>query len=623
MGAVKQRVALRWRQFTSSELSSACLLVVATLIALAWANFGGTSYDDFWGTTFAVHFGDVKLDLDLQHWVNDFLMAGFFLLVSLEVKHDLVVGDLRDPKKATLPLIGAVAGLLIPAALFVLINPGSETTHAWGVVISTDTAFVVALLALFGSKIPGPLRAFLLTLAVADDVGALAVIAVVYTENLALTPLLVALALGAVLFFMQRAQVWRISFYMIIGIVIWLAVYASGVHATVAGVIVGLLVPIYQPHRQTVKEAESLTQTFRRTPTVATGRAAVVGIARSISMNARMQKMLHLYVVLLIVPIFALANAGVPINGEVLSQAIVSPLFWGILGGLVIGKCGGILGATIAITKLRIAEMPPGIRYRHIAGGAMLTGIGFTISLFIVDLAISDPLQQSIARIGVLVASFLAAMFGLGAFYIVTRYDRARAPARKKLVRPVDPAEDHILGPVHAPVQIVNYDKLGGTDDDLTSELVERLYSRFEEDISYVFRHNPRENLVAIQAAEALEAVALQSQRLFWRMHRELVKINAEEDLDAHEIRRAAVTVGAHLTRMEETVRRGETANRVERDVLDAKTMELRSTPHFFINGENYDGPISYEGLAAAIEAALDEVAGSEETVEAMTGHSQ
>ena len=258
-------------------------------------------------------------------------MAGFFLLVSLEVKHDLVVGDLRDPKKATLPLIGAVAGLLIPAALFVLINPGSETTHAWGVVISTDTAFVVALLALFGSKIPGPLRAFLLTLAVADDVGALAVIAVVYTENLALTPLLVALALGAVLFFMQRAQVWRISFYMIIGIVIWLAVYASGVHATVAGVIVGLLVPIYQPHRQTVKEAESLTQTFRRTPTVATGRASVVGIARSISMNARMQKMLHLYVVLLIVPIFALANAGVPINGEVLSHAIVSPLFWGIL----------------------------------------------------------------------------------------------------------------------------------------------------------------------------------------------------------------------------------------------------------------------------------------------------
>lgn len=623
MGAVKQRVALRWRQFTSSELSSACLLVLATLIALAWANFGGTSYDDFWGTTFAVHFGDVKLDLDLQHWVNDFLMAGFFLLVSLEVKHDLVVGDLRDPKKATLPLIGAVAGLLIPAALFVLINPGSETTHAWGVVISTDTAFVVALLALFGSKIPGPLRAFLLTLAVADDVGALAVIAVVYTENLALTPLLVALALGAVLFFMQRAQVWRISFYMIIGIVIWLAVYASGVHATVAGVIVGLLVPIYQPHRQTVKEAESLTQTFRRTPTVATGRAAVVGIARSISMNARMQKMLHLYVVLLIVPIFALANAGVPVNGEVLSQAIVSPLFWGILGGLVIGKFGGILGATIAITKMRIAEMPPGIRYRHIAGGAMLTGIGFTISLFIVDLAIADPLQQSIARIGVLVASFLAAMFGLGAFYIVTRYDRARAPARKKLVRPVDPAEDHILGPVHAPVQIVNYDKLGGTDDDLTSELVERLYSRFEEDISYVFRHNPRENLVAIQAAEALEAVALQSQRLFWRMHRELVKINAEEDLDAHEIRRAAVTVGAHLTRMEETVRRGETANRVERDVLDAKTMELRSTPHFFINGEDYDGPISYEGLAAAIEAALDEVAGSEETVEAMTGHSQ
>ena len=289
----------------------------------------------------------------------------------------------------------------------------------------------------------------------------------------------------------------------------------------------------------------------------------------------------------------------------------------------MIGKFGGILGATIAITKMRIAEMPPGIRYRHIAGGAMLTGIGFTISLFIVDLAISDPLQQSIARIGVLVASFLAAMFGLGAFYIVTRYDRARAPARKKLVRPVDPAEDHILGPVHAPVQIVNYDKLGGTDDDLTSELVERLYSRFEEDISYVFRHNPRENLVAIQAAEALEAVALQSQRLFWRMHRELVKINAEEDLDAHEIRRAAVTVGAHLTRMEETVRRGETANRVERDVLDAKTMELRSTPHFFINGENYDGPISYEGLAAAIEAALDEVAGSEETVEAMTGHSQ
>ena len=436
-------------------------------------------------------------------------------------------------------------------------------------------------------------------------------------------PLLVALALGGVLFFMQRAQVWRVSFYMIIGVVVWLAVYASGVHATIAGVIVGLLVPIYQPHRQMVKEAETLTQTFRRTPTVATGRQAAAGIARSISMNARMQHMLHLYVVLLIVPIFALANAGVPINTEVLSTALVTPLFWAILGGLVIGKFAGILSATVGIVKLKIADMPPGIRFRHVAGGAMLTGIGFTISLFIVDLAISDPMQQAIARIGVLLASLLAALFGLAGFYVITRYDRAHAPARKKLVRPVAPAEDHILGPPNAPVQIVNYDKLGGTDDDLTAEILDRLYGRFEEDISYVFRHNPQGNLVAMQAAEALEAVASQSPRLFWRMHRELVKINAEEDLDAHEIRRAAVTVGAHLTRMEEAVRRGETTNRVQRDILDAATMELTSTPHFFINGEDYDGPISYEGLAAAVEAALDSGAEPEETAEVMTGHSQ
>ncbi|MGH8881269.1 MAG: Na+/H+ antiporter NhaA, partial [Stackebrandtia sp.] len=452
-----------------------------------------------------------SLHLDLRHWVNDLLMAVFFLMVSLEVKHDLVMGELHDPKQARLPLLAAIAGLIVPAAIFIAINPGSDTTQAWGVVISTDTAFVLGLLALFGNGIPAPLRSFVLTLAVADDVGALAVIALVYTEHLAIAPLIGAVVLAAILFVMQRANVWRIGIYAVAALLVWLTVYASGVHATIAGVIVGLLLPVYPPQRRLISEAESLTTAFRRTPTAVTGRAAAAGITRAISVNERVQRMISSYVVLLIVPIFALANAGVHITGDILSQAWVSPLFWGLLAGLVAGKFIGVFGGTVLAAKLGIGKPVPGMKSRHVAGGAMLTGIGFTISLFIIDLAIKDERLQSQARIGVLIASVVAGAVGVAIFGFVTRYDRAHAPARMRLVRPIETDSDHLLGRFTAPLRLVEYGRFGGTDDDLVAEIVDDLRDRFDEDLCYVFRHNPLGDPVAQQAAESIEAVSDQA----------------------------------------------------------------------------------------------------------------
>lgn len=598
-----------WKRFRSSELSGAGLLVLATMAALAWANIGGDSYDNFWHTTFTIQFGHIALDLDLRHWLNDAGMALFFLLVSLEVKHDLVMGELHDRKQARLPLIAAAGGLVIPALLFLAINHSDSSAGAWGVVISTDTAFVLGLLAIFGSSIPGPLRAFLLTLAVADDVGALAVIAVVYTEQITIGPLVTALVLAIVVFAMQRWQTWRVGAYLAIGVLLWLAVYASGVHATIAGVVVGLLLPVYPPKRSLVQEADQLTQSFRRTPTVATGRAAAAGITRTISVNERLQRMLHSWVGLLIVPIFALANAGVRMNGEVFAQAAASTLFWGIIAGLVVGKFGGIVLSTATATRLGIGKLGPGLKHRHIAGGAMLTGIGFTISLFIVDLALQDPTQQAQARIGVLVASGAAGLIGMAAFGVITAYDRAHAPARTRLVRPVEPAEDHLSGVSTAPLQLVEYGRFGGVDDDLIVDIVDDLRDHFDDELVYVFRHNPLDEPVAQQAAEAIEAVGDQAPQLFWRMRRELTKISVDSELDLHEIRRAAVTVGSNLARMEDSIRRGEFSNRVNRDVLDAETMHLIATPRFFINDVIYDGPTTRDSLRSALQSALDEAA--------------
>jgi Na+/H+ antiporter NhaA len=598
--------AARWRRLASSDSAGAVALLAATALALAWANASPDSYDHFWHTDIGISVGGSVLELSLQHWVNDAVMVLFFFLVTLEVKKDFVLGDLRDWRQASLPVMAALFGLVVPAVLFVLITNGTGDVGAWGVVISTDTAFVVGILAAFGSRVPVQLRVFLLTMAVVDDVGALGVIAIVYTDHLDVLWLAVATAIAGCVYLVQRARVWRGAVYGVLGIVLWFAILQSGVHATIAGVVLALLLPVFPPKRDEVDRAEALTQGFRRTPDAAKGRAAAEGILSSVSVNDRFQLSLHRVVGFVVVPIFALANAGVQITVQSVEHAFTSTLTWGVIIGLVVGKFVGVTASVLLGRRLGIGRLAPALHARHITSGSLLTGIGFTISLFIVDLAIEDPVAQSDARIGIISASLIAALSATVALWLTARYDAAHAPQRTELVRGIDPARDHVAGPVGAPYSLVEYGSFGGLDDLSTEEIIDEVLAEFGDDIVFVFRHiHPDAEGAPEQTAEALEAVAAQSSRLFWAMRRELNRMSEESALDARSILRATVNVGANLSRVENDLRRGSRRARVQEDYLDAESMGLSKGPVLFVNGLIYTGAWEPEAIVAELRATL------------------
>ena len=589
------------KAFAAREASGALLLLAAAAVALVWANAGALGYEAFWNARLSVRLGPWGIDMPLRHWINDGLMMMFFLLVSLEVKHDFVMGELREWRRACVPVLAAVCGLVVPAVVFGVINAGGPHAGAWGIVIPTDTAFVVGILAAFGKRLPVQLRSFLVTLAVVDDVGALAVIATVYTDTVRLVPLAGALLVASALYAVQRARVYRASVYIVFGALLWLLFLASGVHATIAGVVLGLLMPVFPPERSALLTAEELTQRFRRAPTALTGRNAVYGILRAVSINERHQLSMAPIVSLFVVPVFALSNAGVAISRDTLVHALHSPLTWGIVAGLVAGKYVGAFGASVLASKTRIGELAPGLGLRHINGGAMLTGIGFTISLFIIDLAIEDGAAQADARIGVLAASLLAALLGLA---LTAFLDARRAPARTRLTRPVDPRRDHIAGNPASALTLVQYGQLGCLEDGATVELLREVRDHFDNDLRLVFRHNPLGDPGAEQAAEMLEAVASQSPDLFEPVRVEVARLCDEADLDRDVLRRAAVEMGANLARLDAQMLQRPHIGRVHDDADDAASMGLTRAPAFFIGEELYQGEHTPEALIEALEAA-------------------
>ncbi|HYO35450.1 MAG TPA: Na+/H+ antiporter NhaA, partial [Geodermatophilus sp.] len=414
------------RQRLRTEAGGAGLLLAATVVALLWANspWGG-SYETFWHTEFAVRFAGAELALDLQHWVNDGLMVFFFFVVGLEIKRELVMGELTDRRRAAVPALAAVTGLAVPALVYVAFTLGDEAASAWGVVISTDTAFLLGVLALVGPACPAQLRLFLLTLAIADDVGALTVIALFYTEDLAVGPLLLAVLGLALMVALRYLNVWRGPAYLVLGLAVWVAMYLSGVHPTLAGVVIALFTPAYPARRDEVADAARLTRAYQQSPNPEFARAARLSIDRSVSASERLQQLWQPWTSFVIVPVFALANAGVPLTGETLRTAATSPVTLGVVAGLVLGKLVGILVGTGLAVRLRLGELAPGLTWLQLAGGAALSGIGFTISLFIVDRAFDDEARADQARVGVLVASVLAALLGWALFRLA---DHRRPP---------------------------------------------------------------------------------------------------------------------------------------------------------------------------------------------------
>jgi Na+/H+ antiporter NhaA len=584
--------------------AAALLLLIATIVAVIWANVAHESYEGFWEMQLTIGFGDIELDFTLHSLVNDALMAIFFFTVGLEVRREFAIGELTSWSRALVPVAAAIAGLAVPALLFVWIAAGSGNAHAWGVVISTDTAFLVGALALIGPKVPGRLRIFLLALAVVDDIGALSIIALVYTENFTPIPLIVA-AIGLVgVYFTRYLPAGRGPVYGTLAVIVWLAFLASGVHPTLAGVAIALLVPVYRPNRRDVEHALDLARTFRQSPNTEYARAAANSLRESISINERLQSAYAPYVAYVILPLFALANAGVELTPEILAGALVSPLTWGIVIGLVVGKFVGVFGAATLLRLLKIGDFGPGLTLDRIAGGAALCGIGFTISLFIVDLSIDDELAQNEARVGVLAASVLAFLLATVTF----RISDALHPdleIGETLARPVDSRRDHVYGSLNAPYEIVEYGDFQCPFCLKASGSIEEVRRELGDQLRYVWRHAPltQQHPNALAGAEASEAAALQGK--FFEFERGL--FGDQDHQMPSDIVRLAASLGLDVERFERDLTAPEVTARVRDDMLDAEAMNISSVPTFFLNGRRHHGPYDARTLIRSLQASGEE----------------
>ncbi|WP_454049493.1 Na+/H+ antiporter NhaA [Cellulomonas sp. Marseille-Q8402] len=400
------------RSFLATEAGSAIFLLVATVIALVWANSPlAPWYDTLWSTSAGFHLGPVGLDLDLHHWVNDAAMAVFFCVVGLEINREVTSGELRDRRTIAVPALGALGGLAVPALIYLAFNGGTEAAHGWGVVMSTDTAFLVGILALFGPACPDRLRLFLLTLAIVDDIGAITVMAVFYNDGVDMAALGVAAALVVALVALRWLRVWRLTPYALIGIALWCAVNASGVHATLAGVLVGLLLPSRAMAREHVDAVPQWADGLVADTTADRERLTELAARAAVPTSERLQRVLHPWSAYVIVPVFGLANAGVRLDGEALRAAATSPVTIGVAVALVAGNTIGITGAATLAIRTGLGRLPGRVRWGHLVGGAVLAGIGFTISLFIAELAFEGAMREQ-AKIGILAGSLVAAVLG-------------------------------------------------------------------------------------------------------------------------------------------------------------------------------------------------------------------
>ncbi len=592
------------KAITTTENTAAALLLVFTVAAILWANSPwADSYSVFWNTPVGLSLGEMHTELTVKEIVNDGLMAFFFFIVGLEVTSEFTIGELTDRARAAVPVVAAIAGLILPAIIFVLFNQSGENAHAWGVVISTDTAFLVGALAVVRPKYPARLRIFLLTLAVVDDVGALAVIALFYSERIRIVPLAVAvLLIVAIALVRFLLPAFRGPAYAVLGFALWVALFMAGIHPTLAGVAVALLIPVFTPERQQVEQTVQMVRAFRQSPNSQYARAITRGLRESISINERLQTEVGPYVSFVVLPLFALANAGVRLDEQTLSAAARSPLTWGIVAGLVAGKLIGITAATAVMTATGKGELAPGLTLRRIAGGAALSGIGFTIALFIVDLAIDDPVKQDEARVGVLVASVIAFILGW-AIFRVTDWLSPPEPVGLKLVRPVDPDRDHIRGDPDAPLTLVEYGDFECPFCSRATGAIDEVRDHFGDQLRYVWRHLPLERVHprSFDAARAVEAAARQG--LFWEMGRTLFE--HQDDLEWSDMYRYAVAIDADIERFDQDVRvhPSKVLHRVQDDAQDAEVMDLNSTPTFFVNGKRHKGPWDAASLIRALEA--------------------
>src|SRR5918996_911208 len=566
------------REFIATENASAVVLLAATLAALLWANLPwGSTYDELWSSELSFRLGGAELSLDLRQWVNDGLMAFFFFVAGLEIRREFDMGELRERRRVATPVLAAVGGLVAPALIYLAFNAGEPTARGWGIPIGTDTAF------------------------------ALGVLALAYTGHVSPIALLFAVVLFGVVLALRRAGVRHGVPYFIVGLGVWLSMLASGVHPTIAGVALGLLATAHPPAREDLQRAGALWRLFREQPTPELARSASRGVTVAISPNERLQHLFHPWTSFVIVPLFALANAGVEISGEALSGAASSPIALGIVFGLVGGKAIGIIGATWLATRRILGGFPRTLPWPPLVGAATLAGVGFTVSLLIADITFQGRDLEE-AKLGILAASTLAAALGWLLFRAIEHLpERFLAPGRTGVAEPlvdlidaVDPELDHARGPEDAPVTLVEYGDFECSHCGQAEPVIRELLATFGSELRFVFRHLPLADVHEHAQLGAEAAEAAHAQGGFWEMHD--LMFAHQDALDPDDLSRYAAELGLDVERFSEELRTRKHAPRIARDVESADQSGVVGTPTFFINGRRHYGPYDLDTLAGRVE---------------------
>jgi Na+/H+ antiporter NhaA len=535
-------------------------------------------------------------------------MAFFFFVLGLEARREFDLGELRERRRFVLPLLAASGGIALSVAVYLAFNAGRPSAHGWGVVLATDTAFALGVLALAGPRFSDRLRAFMLTAVVADDILAIAVIALVYSDDVSVTPFLVGLGLFAAVLVAVRLRIRIALLYLLLGGAIWVAVLESGVDPIIVGLAMGLLAWAYAPERSTLERVTERFREFREQPTPELARSVREDVRRAISPNERLQLFWHPWTSYVIVPLFALANAGIELDGELLVDAFTSPITLGIVLGYVVGRPLGFLGASWLATRLSRGRLAPPVGWAAIAGGGIVAGIGFTVSLLIATLAFQGSDLEE-AKVGILTAAVAASLLTwllFRATRLLPRSFRLRAllgtdEPITDLYIDVDPERDHIRGPVDALVTVVEYGDFECPYCGQAEPVVRELLRDFV-DVRYVWRHLPLSDVHphAQLAAEAAEAAS--GQGAFWEVHD--LFLAHQNALETDDFIRYAGQLGLDVERFANDLQEQVGAARVAEDVDSADLSGVSGTPTFFINGRRHYGAYDIKTLSRIVQAA-------------------
>jgi Na+/H+ antiporter NhaA len=596
------------RNFLRTESAGAVALLCAAIAALVWANSPWwDSYESVWSTELSIRLGSEGISLPLREWISQGLMTFYFLVVGLEARRELDLGALRERRRILLVAVTGFCGMAAAALIYLAFNAGGAGAHGWGAAMSSDTAFGLGVLALVAPRATR-LRLRLLSISVVDDLVALLVIATVYTDAVDIVALAVAVGLFGVVLALRFAPAgWRSQAAAVLGVGVWVALHESGIDPLISGLAAGLAIAAYPPPRAGLERVTELARSFREQPTPELARSAQLGVTSAISANERLEYRLHPWTSFVIVPLFALSNSGIHVEGELLADAVTSPITLGIVFGYLVGKPAGFLLAYQL--GPRLLGVQPTLSRPVVGLGGVVAAIPFTVSILIAGIAFEGR-ELDEAKLGVLAAAILAPLLSWAVARAIARLPkevrlrqlRGTADDLVDLTEDVDPDRDHVRGPDSAPVTLVEYGDYQCPYCGQAEVVIRQLLEEFGDELRYVWRHLPLNDVhpnaqVAAEAAEAAHA-----QGKFWPMHDKLLA--TQDELTPRDLKRHAEELGLDLERFSNDLRGREHYDRVSEDVASADSSGVAGTPSFFINGLRHQGAYDLDTLSKAVRAA-------------------